>query len=77
MDAAEAWEAPVEAWEAPAMPPSRAVDRQPSQSDIKPGPTDASEEAIAKGIAHADRRANKAKKKTARRGIREEGKTLY
>ena len=41
------------------------------------GITKRKNKAIAKGIAHADRRANKAKKKTARRGIREEGKTLY
>ena len=33
--------------------------------------------AVAKGIAFADRKANKLKKNTARRGIREEGKTLY
>jgi|TARA_B110000977_G_scaffold82558_1_gene110320 hypothetical protein len=32
---------------------------------------------IAKGIAVADRKAGKLKKNTARRGIRDEGKTLY
>lgn len=41
------------------------------------GITKRKNKAVAKAIAHADRRANKAKKKTARRGIREEGKGLY
>ncbi len=41
------------------------------------GITKRKKKAVAKGIAFADRKANKLKKNTARRGIREEGKTLY
>ena len=33
--------------------------------------------AIARGISHADRKEVKAKKKTAKRGMRLEGKQIY
>jgi hypothetical protein len=41
------------------------------------GITKRKQKRIAKGIAVADRKAGKLKKNTAKRGIREEGKTLY
>ena len=41
------------------------------------GITKRKQKLIAKGIAVADRKAGKLKKNTAKRGIREEGKTLY
>ena len=41
------------------------------------GITKRKQKMVAKGIAHAERRAGKAKKKTAKSGIRQEGKALY
>ena len=40
-------------------------------------PTKRKKKAIARGIAHADRKEVKAKKKFARRGLRLEGRQLY